>query len=218
MKTNSGPKDGYLDLAQAKTIRELTTIKEGHFSILDLDTFTKIDLNAIEYLSQFKYDFVILGIAELTPAIATVMSRWSGTAHIIFNRLSHLDKECAKTLAQSSIHLDFGPLRFLTIDAAKELAKSQGHLHLSLDCLSIEMAGILKEHQSSLSIDLGQEPSLEAAFELTNYQGWQLIIYRLPKPPSKAFMSLLRSNPTKAVTIDRQPIAGEFYWIESIAT
>ena len=207
---------GYLDLAKAKEIRDLTDESTTKLLILDLSSFDKVAPSSIQYLSQYSYDFVILGLTKINPKLSSALGNWTGKPYLIFERLTTLSKKSARALCQSSTNLDLGSLRSLAIDNLKELVKVEGHLHLSMDCLSIEMAAILKRHPSSLSFNLSQELSLKSAFEMANYQGWQLIICRLPKPPSKALMAVLRSKLSKVVTTDRQPTTGDFYCIESI--
>lgn len=203
----------HLDLVDAKKLRSLTTTaNEERCSILDLSTFVDMNLPAIKYLSRYPYNFVILGIKELNPNIADLLGKWMGEPCLVFEQLITLDEECARALCKSPINLDLIGMRPLSVEIAKELVKVQGNLALSFDFISLEIAKILKEHQYTLLLTLEREPSYDAAIELGQHQGHELLIYRMPTKPSDAFLDALSLSQTKIVTYDQ--VAFPFFSIE----
>ncbi|MBT8614129.1 hypothetical protein G6652_02030 [Polynucleobacter paneuropaeus] len=201
-----------LDLTTAKEVKSLADATQGECSVLDLSSFLDADLSAIEYLGQYPYDFVTLGMEKLSRDLAGLLGKWVGEPYLIFEQLTTLDQECAKALCQSTINLDLGSVNSLSINTIKELVKLQGNLGLFFENISLEMANILKDHQYGLSLILRNEPSYEVATKLGEYQGHELFFYRMPTKPSAVFLDALSLSQTKTVSYDQ--VAFPFFSIE----
>lgn len=211
----TAPNNTYLDLTSAIEIsRRPALAKPKVVSILDLSSYSDADPAAIEHLSKKPYDFVTLGLAELTPTLARAIAKWVDTPFFIFEKLYSLDRGNAQILSASGANLDLGAVQSLSGETVEALAQTNGHLHLSFETISLAMGRALKKHNGSLSLDLSVEPSYGAALELANHQGYELFIYRLMQRPSEAFITALSSNIEKTVNFERQPISGDFYFIE----
>lgn len=211
------PNNTYLDLSSAREVTKRSVPTQSQFvSILDLSSYSDADPAAIEHLSKKPYDFVILGLAELTPALATAIAKWSDSPFIIFEKLQSLNRVCAQALGAWNTNLDLSTVRNLSGQTLEALVQTSGHLHLSFETIPLTMASILKKHVGSLSLDLPAEPTYGAALELANHQGHELFIYRQMRHPSETFINVLSSNLEKTINFGKQPIYGDFYFIERI--
>jgi hypothetical protein len=209
------PNKTYLDLISAIEISRCPAPAQPQVvSILDLSSYSDADPAAIKHLSKEPYDFVTLGLAELTPALAAAIAKWVDSPFFIFEKLYSLDRGSAQILSASGANLDLGAVQNLSGETVEALAQTNGHLHLSFETISLAMGRALKKHNGSLSLDLSVEPTYGVALELANHQGHELFIYRLMQRPSEAFISAFSSNIEKTVNFERQPISGDFYFIE----
>ena len=209
------PNNTYLDLSSAREVTKHSVPTQSQFaSILDLSSYSDADPAAIEHLSKKPYDFVILGLAELTPALATAIAKWSDSPFMIFEKLQSLNRVCAQALRSWDANLDLSAARNLSGETVEALVHGSGNLHLAFETVPLTLASILKVHTGSLSLDLSAEPTYGAALELANHEGHELFIYKQRRRPSEAFIDALSSNLEKTVNFERQPIPGDFYYIE----
>lgn len=211
------PNNAYLDVNKALEILRCPSPMPPHFaSILDLSAYSDANPAAIECLAQKPYDFVILGLTELTPALAGAIALWVDSPFMIFEKLHSLDRGNALILSASGANLDLSTARNLAGGTLEALVQTNGHLHLAFETIPLAMASILKTHIGSLTLDLSVEPTYGAALELANHQGHELFIYRQRQHPSEIFIDALSSNLEKTVNFGKQPIPGDFYFIEYV--
>lgn len=188
--------------------------KPDFSSIADLSMYAKIDIEAIRYLSEYRYDFIILAITSLDLELAECLGGWHGSPDLIFEDLIQLEADCAKALCKGECGLGFKKLEYLSTETAIELAKSNENLDLHIPFLSVDIASILAQHKSYISMQLANEPTYEVAAEIAQHRGYGIFFYHLQKHPSKTLILGLSQNKDKWLSIKKHPYPGDFYYME----
>ncbi len=203
-----------LDIHKAREFISLRPQRRDDFvSIADLSIYTRIHLEAIKYLSQHCFDFILLGLQELDMDVAECLGMWASSPSLIFEELLELNTDNAKSLVKNNSSLTFKKLKDLSVIIANELALTENSLHFNLPFLSAEIASSLARHNDQISICSDIEPTFEAAIELSKYRGHQITIYKIKNYPSKTLIAGLSSNPEKYLTIQKHPYPGNFHYV-----
>lgn len=169
--------DGFLDLAEARHLRDKSPESLGGFVDLDLSAYTRATSEALEFLSnQGGNSVVCLGVTGLDKMSARVLVGWD--AFFCFLNLESLDVEVAAILSAGSNSLGFESesLRTISPDVARELARLNGLLSLGLDSISDDVAYELVAHTHELLLQLKTPPSRQILLILTGHAGHLLHI------------------------------------------
>ncbi len=155
-------------------VRELVraTEAESRFGILQLSTTFAITPEVAEALAEFRGDTLILGIKQLSPAVATALAK-SQAANVWLHSVTAVSNEVADTITRLRGHLILTSLTELdSVPLAAKLASRPGALSFpALKFISPEVAEALAKNERSLTLAGLTEVSGEVQAKLASTAG-----------------------------------------------